>query len=121
MTKSRFLQIGLMLHFNDNEDEEGREKDSLHKIRPLLNILKLTLGKYAIFESELSLDEATMANKSSYARFLICFNPMKPTGKFHFRIYRKHLIYFKYISGAQLFGKKIQYFKQIKENYTLFK
>jgi hypothetical protein len=87
MTKSRFLQIGLMLHFNDNEDEEGREKDSLHKIRPLLNILKLTLGKYAIFESELSLDEATMANKSSYARFLICFNPMKPTGKFHFRIY----------------------------------
>jgi hypothetical protein len=44
MTKSRFLQIGLMLHFNDNKDEEGQEKDSLHKIRPLLNILKVTLG-----------------------------------------------------------------------------
>jgi hypothetical protein len=28
-----------------------------------------------------------MANKSSYARFFICFNPMKPTGKFHFKIY----------------------------------
>jgi hypothetical protein len=28
-----------------------------------------------------------MANKSSYTRFLICFDPMKPTGKFHFKIY----------------------------------
>ena len=28
-----------------------------------------------------------MANKSSYGRNLICFNPMKPTGKFHFKIY----------------------------------
>jgi hypothetical protein len=87
MTKSRFLQISSLLHFNDNEDDEGRQKDSLHKIRPLLNIVKITLGKYANFGSELSLDEATMANKSSYARFLICFNPMKPTGKFHFKIY----------------------------------
>jgi hypothetical protein len=75
------------LHFNDNDDEQGRESDSLHKIRPLLKILKITLGKYARFGSELLLDEATMANKSSYARHLICFNPMKPTGKFHFKIY----------------------------------
>jgi hypothetical protein len=87
MTKSRFLQIVAVLHFNDNNDEAGLENDSLHKIRPLLNILKITLSKYANFGSELSLDEATMANKSSYARFLICFNPMKPTGKFHFKIY----------------------------------
>jgi hypothetical protein len=63
MMKSRFLQIGLLLHFNDNKEEEGWEKDSLHKIRPHLNILKITLGKYAIFGSELSLDEAIMANK----------------------------------------------------------
>jgi hypothetical protein len=28
-----------------------------------------------------------MANKSSYGHHLICFNPMKPTGKFHFKIY----------------------------------
>jgi hypothetical protein len=50
MTKSRFLQIDLMLHFNDNEDEEGREKGSLHKIRPQLNILKVTLGKCYLWE-----------------------------------------------------------------------
>jgi hypothetical protein len=87
MTKSRFLQIGALLHFNDNDAEEGLQNDSLHKIRPLLNILKITLGKHATFGSEWSLDEATMANKSSYTLFLICFNPMKPTGKFHFKIY----------------------------------
>jgi hypothetical protein len=67
--------------------KQGLENDSLHKIRPLLNILKITLGKYANFGSELSLDEATMATKSSYARFHIFFNPMKPTWKFHFKIY----------------------------------
>jgi len=87
MTKSRFLQIGALLHLNDNDYEEGLQIDSPHKIHPLLNILKITLGKYATFGSELSLDEATKANKSSYARFLICFNPMKPTRKFHFKIY----------------------------------
>jgi hypothetical protein len=76
--------IAALLHFNDNDYEEGMQNDSLHKIHPLLNILKITLGKHATFGSELSLDEAAMANKSSYARFLICFNPMKPTGKFHF-------------------------------------
>jgi hypothetical protein len=32
-------------------------------------------------------DEATMVNRSSYGHFLICFNPTKPTGKFHFKIY----------------------------------
>ena len=87
MTKSRFLQICSALHFNDNNDIQGRNQDCLHKVRPLLNILKNTLGRYAVAGSELSLDEATMANKSSYGRFLICFNPSKPTGKFHFKIY----------------------------------
>jgi hypothetical protein len=68
-------------------DDDGIQRDSLHKIHPLLNIVKMTIGKYANHGSELSLDEATMANKSSYRCFLICFNPSKPTGKFHFKIY----------------------------------
>jgi hypothetical protein len=34
MTKSRFCQVGALLHFNDNVDEAGLENDSLHKIRP---------------------------------------------------------------------------------------
>jgi hypothetical protein len=87
MSRGRYVQLTSVLHFNDNNDEEGRARDSLHKIRPLLNILKKTLGKYATVGNELSYDEATMANKSSFGRSLICFNPMKPTGKFHFKIY----------------------------------
>jgi hypothetical protein len=48
LVKGRFLQLCSFLHFN---------------------ILKYTLGKYAEHGSELSLEEATMANKSSYGRF----------------------------------------------------
>jgi hypothetical protein len=87
MSKSRYLQIISMLHFNNNEDEEGLARDSLHKVRPLLNIIKKTLGRYAEHGSELSFDEATMACFSRYGRQLISFNPMKPTGKFHFKMY----------------------------------
>jgi hypothetical protein len=87
MAMSRYLQITSVLHFNDNSDIDGAAKDSLHKIRPLLNIIKRTLGRYANFGAELSFDEATMACRSSFGRHLICFNPKKPTGKFHFLIY----------------------------------
>jgi hypothetical protein len=86
MSQARFIQIRCMLHFNDNTNEESL-KDSLHKIRPLLNIVKKTLGRYANHGSEVSFDEATMACFSHYARHLLSFNPMKPTGKFHFKIY----------------------------------
>jgi len=65
-----------MLHFNDNNDEEGLAKDSLHKVRPLLNIIKKTLGRYGNHGSELSFDEATMACFSCYARHLPSYNPM---------------------------------------------
>jgi hypothetical protein len=87
MSFGRYLQITSVLHFNDNNDEEGIARDSLHKIWPLLNIVKKTLGQYAVIGSEISYDEATMANKSSFGHSLICFNPMKPTGKFHFKMY----------------------------------
>jgi hypothetical protein len=33
-------QINSMLHFNNNDDDKGIAKDSLHKIRPLLQIIK---------------------------------------------------------------------------------
>jgi hypothetical protein len=87
MSRGRYQQITCVLHFNDNDDEVGKARDSLHKIRPLLNIVKKSLGRYAEIGSEISYDEATMANKSSYGCNLICFNPMKPSGKFHFKIY----------------------------------
>jgi hypothetical protein len=87
MSQGRYVQLTSVLHFNENSDEEVRARDSLHKIQPLSNILKKTLGKYAMFGNALVYDEATMVNKSSFGRSLICFNPMKPTGKFHFKIY----------------------------------
>ncbi len=76
-----------MLHFNDNSDDQKLETDSLHKIQPLLTILKRILGQYTILGSEHSFDEATMACKSSYGRHLIVYNGARPTGKFHFKMY----------------------------------
>jgi hypothetical protein len=76
-----------MLHFNNNEDTDRLQNDSLHKIRPLLNIVKKKIGQYAELGSEFSFDEATMACYSRYARNLVSFNPMKPTGKLHFMMY----------------------------------
>jgi len=51
--------------------------DSLHKVRPLLEIIKKTLGRYGVPGSEFSFDEATMACFSRYGRGLISFNPKK--------------------------------------------
>jgi hypothetical protein len=48
MAKGRFLQLTSVLHFNDNLDVDGKNRDSLHKVWPLLNIVKIRLGKYAI-------------------------------------------------------------------------
>jgi len=40
MSRGRYVQLTSVLHVNDNSDEERRTQDSLHKIQPLLNILK---------------------------------------------------------------------------------
>jgi hypothetical protein len=61
MTKGRFMQISFMLHFNNNDDIDRMGNDSLHKVRPLLEIIKRTLGKFAQPGSEFSYDEATRA------------------------------------------------------------
>jgi hypothetical protein len=44
MSVGKKLQISSMLHFKDNNNEEGLANDALHKIRPTLEILKKTLG-----------------------------------------------------------------------------
>ncbi len=64
MSKGHYLQISSVLHFNDNNNVERMETDSLHKIHPILTILKRTLGHYKILGSEHSFDEVTMACKS---------------------------------------------------------
>jgi hypothetical protein len=87
ISKGHYLQITLVLHFTDDNEVGKMEKDSLHKIRPLLAIMKKTIGGYAHLGREHSFDEATVACRSSYGRHLIVYNGSKPTGKFHFKIY----------------------------------
>jgi hypothetical protein len=62
MTLGRFTQINSMLHFNNNVDQDGLAKDSLHKIRPLLKILKKTLGRYAVQVSLQNVHDAMLRN-----------------------------------------------------------
>jgi hypothetical protein len=82
----RFEQIRSVLHFNDNETIP-LNGDTLHKVRPLVNIVKVTLRAFIRVGCKLALDEASAASRSSYGRALIFFNPMKNCGKFHFRFY----------------------------------
>jgi hypothetical protein len=49
--------------------------DALHKVRPLLNIVKVTLRAFIRVGSEVTLDEASVAPLSSYGRAVIFFNP----------------------------------------------
>ena len=67
---------------------EESSNDALYKVRPLLNILKKTLGDYLIPGSDLALDETSVACRSKYyGRNLIFYNNTKPSGKYHFRFY----------------------------------
>jgi hypothetical protein len=57
--------------------------NALHKVCPILNIVKVTLRAFIRLGSEVALDEASgVASRSSYGRAVIFFNPMK-CGKFY--------------------------------------
>jgi len=77
MSKHHFFHITATLHFDNNEDTDGVQNDSLHKVRPLLEIVKKTLGRYGDPGSELSFDKANIACFSRYGRGRISFNPKK--------------------------------------------
>jgi hypothetical protein len=81
-----FQKIRSVLHFSENETIPLNDY-ALHKVRPLVNTVKVTLRAFIRAGSELALDEAPVASRSSYGRALIFFNPMKNCGKFHFRFY----------------------------------
>jgi len=88
MSLKRFQQIRSVISFNSSPTElKDGKQDALYKIRPILNILKRTLGAYVKAGSDVSLDEATFPSRSSYGRKLIYYNPRKPAGKFHIKAY----------------------------------
>lgn len=86
MQLAKFKQIRSALSMQQTTPGSLPE-DSLFKVRPLLNIIKRTLGKYVDPGTDLSLDESSIACRSKYGRFLIAYNPSKPTGKYHFKFY----------------------------------
>ncbi|GMF45771.1 unnamed protein product [Phytophthora fragariaefolia] len=65
----------------------SRRPDPVARIRTHLNMMKITGGKYVELGRDVSLDEASVACRSKFGRNLIMFSPMKPGGKYHFRIY----------------------------------
>ena len=85
----RFQQIRSVLHFNFTQlgDDRNKNRDALHKVRPLLNCLKLTFPLFLQLGDNFSLDEASVASRSRYGSDIIFYNPTKPGGKYHFRFY----------------------------------
>jgi hypothetical protein len=81
MPLRRFQQIRAVLHVNDNTKMAG-SNDSLFKVRPFLNCLKLTFPSYLDVGNDLALDEASVSSRSKFGGFSIFFNPTKPGGSF---------------------------------------
>ena len=83
MSLTRFRQLRSSVTFHAKDVRE----DPLFRLRPLINILRLTFMMYGIPGREISLDAACIACRSKYARHLIMYNAKKPSGKYHFRLY----------------------------------
>ena len=86
MKLHRFRQIRSVLHIQEIHNK-NQKNDTLYKIRPLFDTLKVTLPKYANIGDNLVIDEGSYANKGRYAAHILCYNPQKPCGKYHFRVY----------------------------------
>lgn len=63
------------------------QRDPATRIRLLLNLLKSTGGMYVEMGRNVARDESSVTCRSRFGRHCIVFNPMKPTGKYHFRLY----------------------------------
>jgi hypothetical protein len=87
MPLCRFQAIRGMLHMTEKGFPEETSNDALYKVRPLLNVLKKTIGDYLIPGSDLAIDETSIACRSKYGHNLIFYNNTKPSGKYHFRFY----------------------------------
>ena len=59
--------------------------DTLFKVRPLLNALKITFPCCLELGDETKLDEASVDSRSRYGGDVISYNPTKYGGKFNFR------------------------------------
>jgi hypothetical protein len=79
----RFKQLRSALHFNSNTTEV-KGKYALHKMCPLLNILKKTFVIFLIPCSEMLLHEASCASRSNYGHELIFLTRRRTAASFIF-------------------------------------
>ncbi|POM69258.1 Transposase [Phytophthora palmivora] len=86
MSLRRFKLIRRCLNFRADPGTSA-VRDPTARIRPLLNLLKCTGGRFVEVSRDLALDEASIACRSRYVRHLIVFNPQKPGGKYQFRMH----------------------------------
>ena len=86
MTKTRFKQIRAVLHWCDNQLSNSIT-DTLYKVRPMISVLEMTIGQYLYIGQETTVDETTIGLYHAYAKALTFYNPNKPRGKHHCKLY----------------------------------
>ncbi len=87
MSLKRFQFIRSNLSFRHDVSECDMKKDPAARIRPLLQLLKIRCPAFVEPSRNVAIDESSVACRSKFARHLIMYNPSKPTGKYHFKIY----------------------------------
>ncbi|RHY16207.1 hypothetical protein DYB36_013286 [Aphanomyces astaci] len=80
MPIDRFKQLRACITFNDVVEPA----DPLWRIRPLINLLKASFKNFVVAGREISVDEACIPCRSSYARALIVYNPIIVCGQASF-------------------------------------
>lgn len=84
MSLSRFKALRSTLSFVKGP---CASTDPAVRIRPILNMLKKTCGRYVTVGRDIAIDESSVSCRSKFGRNMIVYNPTKPTGKYHFKIY----------------------------------
>ena len=87
MSLRRFKALRASLCFRFAPSGEEIRRDPAVRIRALLNVVKVTGPKYIDLGRNVAVDEASVACRSKFGRHMIVYNPVKPTGKYHFRMY----------------------------------
>ncbi|KAG2761549.1 hypothetical protein PC116_g13918 [Phytophthora cactorum] len=85
MTLHRFKLLRRCLSFNATPNT--LDQDAAASIRPLLSLLKITGGQYIHVGRDVALDEASVACRTRQGHHMLVYSPMKPTGKYHIRLY----------------------------------
>lgn len=87
MCLSKFKKLRRCIMFSTVNGNPAAPKNQLFRVQELIDILRATFVKHVVIGREISGDEASFAFRGTYGRALIFYNPTKPGGKYHFRLY----------------------------------